>query len=41
MKIINVNGPINAGKTTISKFLADKLPQTLFIEVDDLLSDAE
>lgn len=41
MKIININGPINAGKTTISKLLADKLPQTLFIEVDDLLSDAE
>ena len=23
MKIININGPINAGKTTVSKLLAD------------------
>ena len=42
MRIININGPINAGKTTVSKLLAACLPQkTLFIEVDDLLSDDE
>lgn len=41
MKIININGPINAGKTTISKLLKDKIPNCLFIEVDDLLSDEE
>lgn len=41
MRIININGPINSGKTTISKLLCAALPQALFIEVDDLLSDAE
>ena len=41
MKIININGPINAGKTTVSTALAAKIPNTLFIEVDDLLSDSE
>ena len=41
MRIININGPINSGKTTISKLLQEKLPQSLFIEVDDLLSDDE
>lgn len=41
MKIININGPINAGKTTISKMLASEIPNSLFIEVDDLLSDEE
>lgn len=41
MKIININGPINSGKTTISKILANKMPKALFIEVDDLLSDEE
>ncbi len=41
MKIININGPINAGKTTVSKILADQLRSSLFIEVDNLLSDDE
>lgn len=41
MRIININGPINSGKSTISKLLKEKLPQCLFIEVDDLLSDEE
>ena len=41
MKIININGPINAGKTTICKLLQEKLSQSLFIEVDDLLLDDE
>jgi len=41
MRIININGPINSGKTTISKLLQEKLFQCLFIEVDDLLSDDE
>ena len=41
MRIININGPINAGKSTISKLLVQKLTNALFIEVDDLLSDEE
>lgn len=41
MRIININGPINSGKTTISKLLKEKLPFCLFIEVDELLSDEE
>lgn len=41
MKLININGPINAGKTTVSKRLVSHLPKSLFIEVDDLLSNAE
>lgn len=41
MKIININGPINSGKTTISKLLQSKLSQSLFVEVDELLLDDE
>lgn len=41
MRIININGPINSGKTTISKLLLKALPNALFIEVDELLSDEE
>lgn len=41
MQIININGPINSGKSTISKLLEKELPNALFIEVDDLLSDEE
>lgn len=41
MKIININGPINSGKTTVSKLLAEQMSDALFIEVDDLLSDEE
>ena len=41
MKILNINGPINSGKTTISKLLQKKLPKSFFIEVDELLSDDE
>ena len=41
MKIININGPINAGKTTVSKLLTEKLPHCLFVEVDELVSDEE
>ena len=41
MLILNINGPINAGKTTVSKLLAQMLPEALFVEVDDLLSDEE
>ena len=41
MKIININGPINSGKSTVSKLLAEQIPNALFIEVDDLLSDEE
>ena len=41
MKIININGSINSGKSTISKLLKEKLLKCLFIEVDELLSDEE
>ena len=41
MLILNINGPINAGKTTVSKILVQRLSKALFIEVDDLMSDAE
>ncbi|MBQ8482289.1 MAG: adenylyl-sulfate kinase [Alphaproteobacteria bacterium] len=41
MKIINISGPINSGKTTVSKLLTEKLPYCFFIEVDNLLSDEE
>lgn len=41
MLIININGAINAGKSTVGRLLARKQPQTLFVEVDDLLSDEE
>lgn len=41
MKIINIGGPINSGKTTISKLLATKLPNSIFIEVDELMSDED
>ena len=41
MLILNINGPINAGKTTVSKLLAKRLSEALFVEVDDLLSDGE
>ena len=41
MLILNVNGPINAGKSTVSAILVDMLPNATFIEVDDLLSDEE
>ena len=41
MKIVNINGPINSGKSTVSKLLIEKIGRSLFIEVDDLLSDEE
>lgn len=41
MLIININGPINAGKSTVSKMLVRQIPSTHFIEVDELLSDEE
>ena len=34
--IVYLNGPINSGKTTISKLLQNRLPETVHIEVDDL-----
>lgn len=39
--ILNINGPINAGKSTVSKILEQKLENALFIEVDNLMSDTE
>jgi len=41
MRIINIGGVINAGKSTVSKLLAERLPNSVFIEVDDLILDAE
>lgn len=41
MRIININGPINSGKSTTSKLLQPKLPDSTFIEVDDLMTDEE
>ena len=41
MLILNINGPINAGKTTVSRILEKILPDSLFIEVDELLNDEE
>lgn len=34
--VILINGPINAGKTTVSKAIARLLPNTAHVEVDDL-----
>ena len=41
MLILNINGPINSGKTTVSKILVNLLPNATFIEVDELMSDGE
>ena len=41
MLILNINGPINSGKTTVSKILVKLLPNATFIEVDELMSDEE
>ena len=41
MILLNINGPINAGKTTVSNLLAERLPDSVFIEVDSLLSEEE
>jgi adenylate kinase family enzyme len=32
--IIFINGPINSGKSTVAKLLAERLPKTALIEVD-------
>ena len=41
MLILNINGPINSGKSTVSKILVNLLPNATFIEVDELMSDKE
>ena len=41
MILLNINGPINSGKTTVSRILEKLLPDSLFIEVDNLLTDEE
>ncbi len=41
MILLNINGPINARKTTVCRLLEKRLEKSLFIEVDDLLSDAD
>jgi len=32
--ILFLNGPINAGKTTVAKILAQKLPNVALVEID-------
>ena len=39
MRVININGPINSGKSTISKLLSERLPNSIFIECDELTTD--
>ncbi|AYG01289.1 hypothetical protein [Lactococcus allomyrinae] len=39
MRVININGPINSGKSTISKLLLERLPNSIFIECDELTTD--
>ena len=41
MLILNINGPMNSGKSTVSKILVNMLPKAIFIEVDELMSDEE
>lgn len=41
MLILNINDPINSGKTTVSKILVNLLSKAVFIEVDELMSDEE
>ena len=41
MIILNINGPVNAGKSTVSKVLEKKIENSFFIEVDDLMTDEE
>ncbi|MDD4556160.1 MAG: hypothetical protein PHE89_02365 [Alphaproteobacteria bacterium] len=41
MLILNINGTINSGKSTVSKILQTKIPNALFIEVDELISEDE
>jgi len=41
MIVLNINGPINAGKSTCAKILNSRINNSLFIEGDDLLSDEE
>ena len=41
MLILNINGPMNSGKSTVSKILLKLLSNATFIEVDELMSDEE
>ena len=41
MLIVNINGPINAGKSTVGRILPQLLDNAFFLEVDELLSDEE
>ena len=41
MLILNINGPMNSGKSTVSKILVNLLPNATFIEVDELMTDEE
>ena len=41
MLILNINGPMNSGKSTVSKILVNLLSNATFIEVDELMTDEE
>ena len=41
MLILNINGPMNSGKSTVSKILVNMLSNVNFIEVDELVNDEE
>ena len=41
MLILNINGLMNSGKSTVSKILVNLLSNATFIEVDELMSDEE
>ena len=41
MLIVNINGPINSGKSTVGKILPTFFDEAFFLEVDNLLSDKE
>lgn len=34
MKVIILNGPMGVGKTTVGKYIADRIPETAFIDGD-------
>ena len=35
LAVIHINGPINSGKSTLGRALADSLPEASFIDGDD------
>jgi hypothetical protein len=37
-RVIFINGPLNAGKTTIGKLLSEQMPDAIFLDGDDIVS---